>query len=136
MEKTVKVGVGLYILNDRNQVLLGLRKSPHGCGSWCPPGGHMEFGESNAQAAVREAKEETGLDINPDYVTLVGVTNDFFKENNKHYITLNLKTHKFNGFPQVTEPDKCAEWKWFDLDKLPENLFLSTANFFKQHKLK
>lgn len=135
MENTIKVGVGLYIVNEKRQLLLGLRKSAHGCGTWCPPGGHMEFGESNAQAGVREAKEETGLDIVPDSVTLAGVTNDYFKESNKHYITLNLTTTKFSGTPRCMEPDKCAEWKWFDLDNLPKNLFLSTQNFFKEHKL-
>lgn len=31
-EKTIKVGLGLYILNDRGQVLLGLRKAKHGEG--------------------------------------------------------------------------------------------------------
>ena len=56
IEKSVKVGVGLYILNSNHQLLLGLRKSIHGNGTWCPPGGHLEYGESFEQAAVREAK--------------------------------------------------------------------------------
>lgn len=135
MENIIKVGVGLYILNDKHQILLGLRKSPHGYGTWCPPGGHMEFGESNADAAIREAKEETGIDVSPSSVYLGGVTNDYFQETNKHYITLNLVTNRFTGTPKVMEPDKCAEWKWFDLNNLPQNLFLSAANFFKEHKL-
>lgn len=135
MENITKVGVGLYILNEKKQVLLGLRKSPHGQGSWCPPGGHMEFGESNTDAAIREAKEETGLDIDPLTVKLAGVTNDFFKETNKHYITLNLVTHNCKGWPKVTEPDKCEKWCWFDFDKLPGNLFLPTANFLAVNDL-
>lgn len=135
MDNIVRVGVGLYILNDKRQVLLGLRKSPHGAGSWCPPGGHMEFGESNAEAAIREAKEETGLDINPLSVKLAGVTNDFFKESNKHYITLNLLAYDYQGEARVMEPEKCAEWRWFDLNKLPENLFLPVANFLEEHDL-
>ena len=63
--KTVKVGLGLYILNDRGQVLLGLRKAKHGEGTWCPPGGHMEYGESFEEGAVREAFEETGIALIP-----------------------------------------------------------------------
>lgn len=136
MENSIKVGVGLYIINDKKQLLLGLRKSPHGAGTWCPPGGHMEFGESNAQAAIREAKEETGLDISPDSIVLKGVTNDFFKESNKHYITLNLVTHHYSGTPKIMEPEKCEQWCWFDIDKLPPNLFLSAANFIATHDLK
>ena len=51
--KTVKVGLGLYILNDRGQVLLGLRKAKHGEGTWCPPGGHNT---AKALKKVRFAK--------------------------------------------------------------------------------
>ena len=70
--KTVKVGLGLYILNDRGQVLLGLRKAKHGEGTWCPPGGHMEYGESFEEGAVREAFEETGIRVNPADVRVAG----------------------------------------------------------------
>ena len=63
MEKIVRVGVGLYIFNEKNQVLLGLRTGSHDAHTWCPPGGHMEYGETFEQTAVREAKEETNLDV-------------------------------------------------------------------------
>ena len=91
-EKTIKVGLGLYILNDRGQVLLGLRKAKHGEGTWCPPGGHLEYGESFEEGAVREAFEETGIRVNPADIRVAGVTNDFFTESGKHYVTINLTT--------------------------------------------
>ena len=134
MEKIVKIGVGLYIFNSQNQVLLGLRKSAHANGTWCPPGGHLEYGETNEQAAAREAKEETGLKILPQDITFAGVTNDFFEESGKHYITLHMSCHKFSGTPKVIEPNKCAEWRWFDLNKLPSPLMLPNQNFLKQYK--
>ena len=136
-EKTVKVGVGLYLINDKQHLLLGLRKSPHGNGTWCPPGGHLEYGESFEQAAIRETKEETGLEINKGDVCVYGVTNDFFKESGKHYVTVHLIARHFKGTPEICEPDKCAKWQWFDLRSLPENLFLpakqfiQSPNFFK-----
>lgn len=133
--KTVKVGLGLYILNDKGQVLLGLRKAKHGEGTWCPPGGHMEYGESFEEGAVREAFEETGIRVNPADVRVAGVTNDFFRESGKHYVTINLTTRSFAGEPRIAEPDKCAGWQWFDPDKLPENMFLPAANFLKTHRL-
>jgi len=136
MEKIIKVGVGIYIFNDKHQLLLGLRKSNHANGTWCAPGGHMEYGESNEQAAIREAKEETGLDISNNDLYLAGTTNDFFKESGKHYITLHLFCKQYHGTPKIMEPDKCAEWKWFDLDNLPENLMLSNKNFLTQYQNK
>lgn len=135
MENIVRVGVGVYLFNARHQVLLGLRKSAHGNGTWCPPGGHLEFGESNEQAAIREVMEETNISVKPEDVSLQGVTNDFYKESNKHYITLHFFCKKFSGDPQLMEPDKCEKWQWFDLDNLPKNLFLSNQNFLKNHLL-
>jgi 8-oxo-dGTP pyrophosphatase MutT (NUDIX family) len=48
-----------YILNE-NQVLLHFHKK---LGKWLPPGGHLEENETPPECAIREAKEETGLDI-------------------------------------------------------------------------
>ena len=135
MEKIVRVGVGLYIFNDKNQLLLGLRKSAHDNGTWCPPGGHMEFGETNEETAVREAKEETGLIISPEDVFFKGITNDFYPQEGKHYITLHLFCRRYEGEPKVMEPDKCEKWQWFDMDNLPENMMLPLKNFLAQNKL-
>lgn len=132
MDRIVRVGLGLLIFNDKHQVLLGLRKSPHGQGTWCPPGGHMEYGETFEEGASREAFEETGLVIAPKNVEVVDVTNDFFKESGKHYVTIMMKTENYSGAPQLREPDKCEKWQWFELNNLPSNLFLSAANFFKK----
>ncbi len=129
MEKIIKVGVGVYVYDKQNRLLLGLRKSPHGNGTWCPPGGHLEYGESFEQAASRETKEETNLDIAPADVEVVGVTNDFFSESGKHYVTVHLKAKVFSGEIKLCEPDKFAEWRWFDMDNLPENMFLPAAQF-------
>ena len=50
------------------------------------PGGHLEFGEDPFQCAVRETEEETGLKVVAE--KNVTFTNDVFKAENKHYITL------------------------------------------------
>lgn len=55
----------VYIVRG-NKVLLHMHKK---LGIWLPPGGHIELDEDPNQAAIREAKEETGLDVN-----LVGET--------------------------------------------------------------
>lgn len=136
MQHQVKVGVGLYILNNKRQLLLGLRQGAHGTGTWCAPGGHLEFNESFEQAAVREAWEETGLNIDPQTVKVAGVTNDIFPAEQKHYITIQLlATNPPKEAPQLMEPEKCKEWKWFDLKHLPENLFIPTRNFLKNYDL-
>src|SRR3954469_14936145 len=61
----IGIGVGVMIFNDKGELLLTKRgqgaKNERGC--WEVPGGEVEFGETLAQAAIREAKEEIGVDI-------------------------------------------------------------------------
>jgi len=69
-----KIGLGVCILRD-NKVLFGKRKNSHGEGSWCFPGGHLDFNETWEECARRETIEETGLEIkNLRFAT---ATNDF-----------------------------------------------------------
>ncbi|HEV7702477.1 MAG TPA: NUDIX domain-containing protein [Candidatus Paceibacterota bacterium] len=128
-----KVGTGIFILNDKKQVLFQKRTGAHGTDSWALPGGHLEWQESFLENAIREGKEETDLDIQD--VEVVGVTNDIFKEEKKHYVTIYMKVTKWSGTPKITEPDRCLEMDWFNLDKLPTPMFVSDINFFELNTL-
>lgn len=55
-------GSRVVILNDEREVLL-LRQYQDGKDIWLVPGGAVETNENSAEAAVREVKEETGLDV-------------------------------------------------------------------------
>lgn len=123
-----KVGLGVIVMRD-DKVLLGKRKNSHGDGTWNFPGGHLEMNESISNCAIRETKEETGLDIsNLQYGPY---TNDIFKSEGKHYITVFVLAHSETGEPKVMEPEKCEEWKWFKWSKLPEPRFLPIVNLLK-----
>ena len=135
MEKIIRVGIGVYIFKSNNQLLLGLRIGSHDANTWCPPGGHIEFGETFEQAATREVKEETNLDILFEDIILKGVTNDFYKDIDKHYITLHVFCKKYDGNIELKEPSKCLKWQWFDIDKIPENLMLPVKNFLSKNRL-
>lgn len=130
-DKKVSVGVGVWIFNHQRQVLLGRRLSTHGRGTWALPGGHIEFGESPVDAAVREVKEETGLDILPKNVSEFSYTNDIFPD--KHYITIHCYVDTFVGSPKPMEMTKCIYWGWFDMNHLPKPLFLPVMNLLKQN---
>jgi len=123
-----KVGLGVIIIKD-NKVLLGQRKNAHGEGSWCPPGGHLEYGETWEECAQRETLEETGIKIkNIHFGT---ATNDIFTKESKHYITIHMLADYQEGEPQVMEPDKCEQWDWFTWDNLPQPLFVPAQNLLK-----
>lgn len=120
-----KVGVGVLVVND-GKLLLGERIHAHGSGTWCPPGGHLEFGETPIDCARRELWEEAGLhavDLHEG-----PWTNDIFAKEKKHYITIFITVMAFEGHPTIKEPNKCAQWSWFPLDKLPKPLFPSIIN--------
>jgi 8-oxo-dGTP diphosphatase len=131
-KKVPRIGVGVIIVKD-NKILMGKRKNSHGEGTWSLPGGHLEFGETPQECAIRETKEETDLDI--ENVQAGPYTNDVFENEGKHYITLFMIAKHKTGQPKNMEPDKCESWQWFDIDKLPDNLFLPLKNLIKLHKL-
>src|SRR5262249_21827433 len=121
-----RVGIGVLIQNNQGQVLLGLRKGSHGAGEWSFPGGHLEFGETIFETAKREVKEETDLMITD--LELISVADEmrYIQTDNKHYLDIGVKATVSNGEPKVMEPNKCEEWRWFDLDNLPEKMLEGT----------
>lgn len=115
-----QVGVGVIVVRD-GKVLLGLRRGSHGAGTWAPPGGHLEWGETVESCARREVKEETGLDLG--VVRQGPYSNDVMAKEGKHYITCFVEAATGAGEAQVLEPDKCERWSWFPWSAMPEKLF-------------
>jgi 8-oxo-dGTP diphosphatase len=113
-----KVGVGVMMLRG-DEVLIGKRRGSHGESTygWC--GGHVEFGEALEQAAAREVKEETGMEVNR--LEFLCVSN--IVEYGKHYLDIEFVCTDFQGEPTVREEHRVEDWFWCDLDALPEPLF-------------
>ena len=141
LPNTIGAGCGVMVFNNRNQLLLGLRNSDenladselHEEGTWTMPGGNIEYGETFEEAGAREAKEETGILISD--IEIICVQTD--KNEHAHYISVGMIAHSFEGVPQVMEPEQIVEWQWFDLDKLPKNIFTpsrKTIDCFLNHK--
>jgi 8-oxo-dGTP diphosphatase len=113
-------GVGVALLIRRgDQVLLMKRTGSHGSGTWSPPGGYLEYGERPEDCAVREAMEETNVEV--EAVRFLAVTNDVFPEG-KHHITLWFEARYVAG--ETRPNDESSEVGWFDFHTLPEPRFL------------
>ncbi len=119
--KHTRVGIAVFVFKD-GKFLMMKRKGSHGDGTWSVPGGHLDYGESFADTARREVLEELGVEI--DDIRFGAVTNDYFKKENKHYVTIWLLSRLKSGEPVILEPEKCTEMGWFDFDSLPRPLFL------------
>lgn len=128
-----KGAVGVYILNKQKQLLLLLRNSEHQGGKWCPPGGHIEYGEDFKETAIREAKEESGILVKK--IEIMGVTSDVYPAEKRHYITVHVKAVDWVGKERIAEPEKCFQMRWFNLNKLPKNLFPANKHFLSQNPL-
>jgi 8-oxo-dGTP diphosphatase len=130
IDRRPQVGMGVLVMR-RGRVLLGRRRGSHGDGYYAAPGGHIEFGESFEIAARREVYEETGLDIAD--LRLLSIGNYIFKreDGERHYIDVDFVCEASIGEPQLMEPEKCYGWDWYDLDELPQPLFIVTRRMIE-----
>jgi 8-oxo-dGTP diphosphatase len=121
------VGMGVLVMRG-NRVLLGRRLGAHGAGYYAAPGGHVEFGESLADAARREVWEECQLRVEGIRLLSVGT---YMWDDDKHYVDVDVVCEAPEGEPVNTEPESCAGWGWYALDQLPSPLFVVTENMIQ-----
>ena len=115
------VGVSCLVMKG-DRFLLVKRANVSKSGYWKAPGGYMQFGEMPEQTAIREVKEETGLNIsNP---TFRCITDDVFEDEQKQFITIWMVAQYNGGEPEVKAPDEESEVRWFTWDSLPSPLYL------------
>lgn len=116
------------ILRREGKIALVLRKNTDWMNDhYGLPAGKVEKGESMLAAAVREAKEEAGVDIKP--------------ENLRHLITIHrnhpdsvwldvcFEASEWTGEPYNAEPHVHGELAWFDSEDLPDNVIPSIRTF-------
>ncbi|WP_329155968.1 NUDIX domain-containing protein (plasmid) [Streptomyces sp. NBC_01456] len=114
------VGVHLHLQDDHGRILLGLR---HPDSAFAPDTWHFLAGHCEREAAidclVREAKEEAGLTIAPEDVDLVHTLHHVDSPNVRPRIALVFQARSWTGDPEVLEPDRCVEWRWWKPQDLP-----------------
>lgn len=114
------VGAGLVIQRADGKVLLYRRRRAPEAGFWNIVGGKVDPMERSAEAARREAEEETGLTIGS--IDFLCAAEEIIAADDQHWVSMIYVTRDFSGEPQLTEPDKLSDFGWFDLDDLPSPL--------------
>lgn len=107
-------------VEDELQVLLVQRKNEPYKGDWAFPGGFMNMDETTAEAARRELKEETGLDV--DEVHPVGVYDAVGRDPRGRVITVAYFTI-VSGMETVRGGDDAAQARWFPVEGHPKLAF-------------
>lgn len=117
------IGVHLYLERPDGTVLLGLRHpdSTFAPSTWHVLAGHCEQ-ESAITCLIREAREEAGLHIERADVKLVHVVHHIDKAGDRPRMGLFFRARTWSGEPELREPDKCTQWKFWDPAALPDNL--------------
>lgn len=110
----------VYILLERDGKVLLSRRSNRSklAGRWGLPAGHLEDGEKTPDTAVREAKEELGIDIDPLDLSFVHTLN--LKDGDGQRVGFILRAKKWRGRPKNQEPEKCNGLLWASPKKLPK----------------
>ena len=112
------VAVHLLLVQDGKILMLRRYNTGYEDGNYSVVAGHIDGGEELKTATIREAREEAGIAISPDDLTVVGVMH--FREE-EEYISFFLHTSRYSGEVVNMEPHKCDDLSWFGINDLPPN---------------
>lgn len=122
-----KVAVGTIIEADDARLVLVRRAIEPGYGLWVFPGGYVDRGETLTAAAIREAREESGLDIR------LGQLVNIYSYPGSSPIIVVYAASIVGG--ELCGDDECLEARLFEPDKIPwtELAFRSTGEALRDY---
>lgn len=121
-----RVGVGVLLVDKLGRVLLTLRDRPPEAGCWSIVGGKVDYLETLEHCAVRETREEVGLEIR--LARLLCVTDHHLPQESQHWVSPAYLGEVIAGEARNCEPEKTRQVSWFPLANLPPNLTITARN--------
>lgn len=116
-DKIILTFAGGCVINENGEVLLQKRTD---FDAWGFPGGSIEFGETPEMTAIREIKEETGMDV--EIIELIGVYTEFdmiYPNGDKAQSICIAYKLKAVGGEIISENKETKELRWFSLNDMP-----------------
>ena len=130
LNKDIQVCVGVMIFKER-KVLLGKRNGKHAPGEYSFPGGRVDYMESFEDAIKRETEEESGIKIkNIKFQCLANIDRYSYR----HDVLTGLVAEWDEGIERTDPNERIGDWSWYDLEELPEPIFLPTAILIDSYK--
>ena len=111
--------VHIFLIRDGQVLLLRRFNTGYEDGNYSVVAGHLDGGEEVKAAAIREAREEVGIEIAPGDLQVVGVMH---RRSDDERVDFFVTATAWAGKITNREPHRCDQLAWFDLDALPENV--------------
>lgn len=117
-----KIIPAVFLILEKNGKVLMLRRknTGHQDGNYSLPAGHLNGGESLIEGLIRETKEEIGVKVERKNLELANVISHLGDDDER--VDFFFKAKKWSGIPKNKEPEKCDDLKWFEKNKLPQNI--------------
>lgn len=116
------------LILEENGKLLFLRQTKRNGGRYSLVGGNVEEHEFARQALAREAKEEAGIHVEPNDLSLVHALHRHKLKKDETLLVLYFRAARFHGEPGSLEPKKFQDVAWFPVDALPEDMSKPTQH--------
>jgi ADP-ribose pyrophosphatase len=126
-----RVGVGVLLVDASGRVLLTLRNRAPEAGCWSIVGGKLDFLETLEECAVREVREEVGVEVSIE--SLLCVTDHCLPAEGQHWVSPAYLAQIREGQAANREPDKTEAVQWFAISELPENLTMTARNAIRAY---
>ncbi|MBN1265073.1 MAG: NUDIX domain-containing protein [Anaerolineales bacterium] len=119
LRHTILSAVHLFLQKEGTILFARRYNTGYEDGKFSVVAGHLDGGETVKQAMIREAREEAGITIKPEDLTVVGVMHRLSEDERIDWF---LHTTRWEGEVANLEPYKCDLLQWFPIENPPSNV--------------
>lgn len=135
-----KSAVHMIIMNGDKLLVQKRKSSKLWPGYYALPAGHIDEGENQYDALIREAKEELGIILDPTKIinSYVVLRRNYFEIDGKQlepYVDYYFEFNEYESIPKIMETDKCDELIWADINNLPEPFINYEGSFLEDRTI-
>lgn len=116
---TMLSAVHVFLMRGDNVLLLRRFNTGYEDGNYSVVAGHLDGNERVLEAAMRETREEAGVELDPAAMRVAGIMH---RLSNDERIDFFVTAEQWTGEITNAEPHKCDDLRWFATDDLPANV--------------